>query len=108
MQSVDIPELAAAAEEYSLLGLLWAILGHRDKDVGVAERNRLATSLTEALGDPLYSDMRFIPNDGRPVCAHRFILQARSSYFSDMFKRGVRESDGKLLHVWHLSFRQHQ
>ncbi len=92
---VDIPELAAAAEEYSLPGLLWAVLGHRDKDAGVNERNRLASSLAPAIGDPSYSDVSFIPNSGRPISTHRCILQARSSYFSAMLESGMRESAGK-------------
>ncbi len=92
---MDIPELASAAEEYSLPDLLLAILGHRDQDIGANETNQLASSLAHAIGDPSYSDVRFIPNDGRPVSAHRFILESRSSYFSAMFESGMKESAGK-------------
>ncbi len=88
---MDIPELASAAEEYSLPGLLRTILGHRDQDV-VNETTQLASSLAHAIGDPSYSDVRFIPNDGRPISAYRFILESRSSYFSAMFESGMKES----------------
>lgn len=67
----------------------------------------LVRDLGSLVGDSLFADVRFVA-EGRPIYAHRFILEARSEYFQVMFRSGMVESfdadgenrfDGKIVDV---------
>jgi hypothetical protein len=51
----------------------------------------LSRDFGNIVGDPQYADIRFIV-EGRFLYAHRFILEARSSYFRAMFRSGMLEA----------------
>lgn len=57
----------------------------------------LARDLGTLVGDAEYADVRFIA-EGRPIPAHRFILESRCEYFKAMFRfqPGVPGSDGSI------------
>lgn len=50
----------------------------------------LTQHLGSLLGDPEFSDVKFIA-EGRSIAAHRFVLEAKSEYFRTMFRSGMLE-----------------
>ena len=57
----------------------------------------LARDLGTLVGDAEYADVRFIA-EGRPIPAHRFILESRCDYFKAMFRfqPGAAGADGSI------------
>lgn len=51
----------------------------------------LSRDFGNIVGDPQYADIRFIV-EGRFLFAHRFVLEARSTYFRAMFRSGMLEA----------------
>jgi alpha-tubulin suppressor-like RCC1 family protein len=93
-RSLRMPRLSLLAERYAEL-LSGKSLSEDKLSLPAPELppNTLCKDLGSMVGDPEYSDVRFIA-DGKTVSAHRFVLETRSEYFRNMFRSGMAEGNG--------------
>jgi hypothetical protein len=66
----------------------------------------LGRDMGSLVGDPEFADVRFIA-EGKPIVAHRFVLENSCEYFRVMFRSGMAESQFGGAYGGHHSYAAH-